>query len=222
VVRKFPSPSPVFCIVYSSVTGCIQQIKPHVCHHGWQSQEDWMECFWKLYYPPLRSIFQFAEIYWRACFQCFPFFGGVVPPIKLPSTVKSIGYKAFLHFQSLLVLPNNIDLSNIGDGIIKRTAIHHITRAARVEYGWECGLRRPMRGTAECDGMFEASYRRVTIPQILLQLFHYNKNQWQSQSKRQRFCTSDKWNDPSAYLKMNPHATTDTIVALSLPWTCFE
>eukprot|EP00554_Chaetoceros_debilis_P015216 CAMPEP_0194126908 /NCGR_PEP_ID=MMETSP0150-20130528/60238_1 /TAXON_ID=122233 /ORGANISM="Chaetoceros debilis, Strain MM31A-1" /LENGTH=234 /DNA_ID=CAMNT_0038820795 /DNA_START=762 /DNA_END=1467 /DNA_ORIENTATION=+ len=37
----------------------------------------------------------------------------------LPSTVKSIGYEAFVHFRSLLILPDNIDLSNIGDGIMK-------------------------------------------------------------------------------------------------------
>jgi len=74
----------------------------------------------------------------------------------------------------------------------KRTAIHHIARAARVEYGWESGLRRPLS-----EPMFEASYGRVIIRQILLQVFRHNKNQ--SQSKWQRFCTSDKWNDLSAY-----------------------
>jgi hypothetical protein len=137
----------------------------------------------------------------------------------LPSTVKSIGYEAFKWCRSMrvLILPHDIDLSNVGRGIISHTGIYQIAQTAGVAYENKWFV------------ITEASNRRVNewlIHHMDESPFHklcYNSsittvkiNDYLIANSNKSALQIDLIHDitPLQLLTMNPRAPADAIAAL--------
>uniref|UniRef100_A0A7S3QFS8 Leucine-rich repeat domain-containing protein n=1 Tax=Chaetoceros debilis TaxID=122233 RepID=A0A7S3QFS8_9STRA len=138
----------------------------------------------------------------------------------LPSTVTSIGSSAFINCRSmrLLILPHDIDLSNVGRDIICATGSSRIAEDAGVAYEWN-GNRITEESTSRRVNewlfrhMDEAPFHKVccnssiTTKQI---------NDYLTQNGNDIALSIDPYHGmtPMHMLTTNPNAPAETIAAL--------
>ena len=125
----------------------------------------------------------------------------------LPSTLKSIEHHAFARCRSLrlLILPNDIDLSNVGNDIIDQTAIGHIATTAGMPFSrvneW---LFHHMDDSPFHELCYNSSATTKQINEYLIE--HGNDSALAIDTIHGM--------TPLHMLSMNPHAPADTIAAL--------
>jgi len=138
----------------------------------------------------------------------------------LPSTVKDIGDHAFYDCRSLrlMILPNDINLDYVGNGIVHRTAINQIAETVGVAYA-----------IIECEGVTDESNHHIN------EWLYHHMDEWpfhklccdpSATTKHINDYIHEHGNDaayaidtthsmtPLHVLSMNPHAPSDAIASL--------